>query len=315
MIGDIFSIIFTTEFGFSILRLTTPILFAAMAALVSNKAGTPNIGLEGIMLFASLGGVLGSAFLGSVWLGLLFAILTGMLMSFIMAFFALKLKTDIILAGIIINLLGSGGTVFLLYAFTGQHGNSEHLNSGILPNIGIPLIKDIPVIGEIFSGHCALTYVSLLSVLFVWIFLYKTRPGMRIRAVGENADAATSVGISVIRTQMRALLISGFLTGMAGAYMSMSYVSFFAKDMTGGRGFIALAAEAMGNGRPLPTMISSFIFGAADSLANNITVLKIPSEFVEMIPYITTIVGLIIYSVRKQKKLQAKKKTLQPIIK
>ncbi|MEG0541200.1 MAG: ABC transporter permease, partial [Angelakisella sp.] len=187
----------------------------------------------------------------SATIGLLCAIFMGMLVALGIGFFALQLKTDIILAGIAVNMLGGGGTVFFMYLASGDRGYSANLASKVMPTIHIPIIKDIPVLGEIISGHNLLTYVALLCVFLVWVLLYKTPLGLKIRAVGENPNAADSVGVSVRRISYIALGLSGILAGLGGAFMSMGYMSSFNTNMTAGRGFIALAAEAMGRGEPI----------------------------------------------------------------
>lgn len=303
---DFFNVVFTTTFGYSILRVTTPILFAALGALISDKAGVINIALEGIMLISALIGVIVSTFTHNVWLGLLGAIVVGGIIGIIIAYFSLNLRADIILTGIAVNLMAAGGTIFLLYIVAQDKGVSTSLKSGVLPKIAIPLIDKIPIIGPIFSGHNVLTYISLISIIFVWIILYKTALGLRIRAVGENQDAAKSVGINVIKIKYISLCLSGIMAGFGGAYMSMAYLSWFAKDMTAGRGFIALAAEAMGGATPLGTFLTSLLFGVADALSNSLQILKIPTEFVQMIPYVATIIGLVIYSRNKCKRLSSK---------
>lgn len=304
--STILETIFSVSFGYSILRVTTPILFAAMAALISDRAGVINISLEGIMLTSALAGVLASAYSQSVILGILGAVLTGMALSFILAYFSLSLKTDIILAGIALNLLASGGTVFVLYLFTHEKGMSIALSSLVVPNLSIPLLKDIPVLGPILSNHNILTYVALLSVLVLYLILYKTPLGLRIRAVGENPNAVSSVGVSVIKMQYLAIVLSGVFASLGGAFMSMGYVSCFTRDMTAGRGFIALAAEAMGRGTPAGTLLATFMFGFADALSNSLQALRIPAQFVQILPYAMTIVGLIIYSVRQSGRLKRK---------
>lgn len=298
----IFDTIFSVTFGYAVLRVTTPILFAALAALISNRAGVINISLEGTMLTAALAGVVASAFTGSAFLGLIAAILAGIFVALILAYFSLNLKADIILTGIALNLLASGGTVFLLYLITHDKGVSISLKSLMMPKVVLPLIHQIPFIGPIFSNHNVLTYVALLAVIAIYIFLYKTPLGLRIRAVGENPGAVDSVGINVRRIQYIALMISGFLAALGGAYMSMGYVSWFSRDMTSGRGFIALAAEAMGKGTPLGTLVASLIFGCADALSNSMQALRIPAEFVQMLPYIATILGLTLYSMQQTKR-------------
>ena len=300
--------LFTTDFVFAILRVTTPILFASLAAIICTRAGVVNIALEGTMLMAALFGVIGSGWSNSLLVGLLAAIVGGMLMSALMAYFALYLNTDIILTGIAINLLTAGGTVFMLYVASGDKGSSVNIQSLVFPKVDIPFIKEIPVLGNILSGHNVLTYVAFLLVAAVYIFLFKTPMGLRLRCVGENPNAADSVGIPVRKVQVMGLLIGGAIASLGGAYMSMGYLSSFSKNMISGRGFIALAAEAMGQSSPVATMFSSLLFGAAEASSYTLQSLAIPAEFVQMIPYAATILGLIIYA---QARKGSKKKKLQ----
>lgn len=300
--GNFFAAIFTTEFAFSILRVTTPILFAALGALISNRASIVNIGLEGIMLTSALMGVLFSAYTGSAWLGLLGAAVGGVLIAGLLAFFTLKFKTHIILGGIAINAFASGGTIFVLYLLTGDKGTSSSVASKVLPNIDIPLIKDIPVIGPILSGHHVLTYLSLIAVAAVYYLLKRTPLGLQIRAVGENPQAAQSVGVKVVRTQYIALLLSGLFASLGGAYMSMGYLSLFTRDMTAGRGWIALAAESMGRSTTIGTALTSFLFGFAEAMSNVLQLFKIPAELVSTVPYVVTVIGLMIYSISESRK-------------
>lgn len=301
---DFLQIIFTTQFGYSVLRVTTPILFAALAALVSDRAGVINIALEGIMLITALTGVLFSTWFSSAWLGLFAAVLMGTLMGMLLGYFHLKLKTNVILAAVALNLLASGGTIFVLYLIAGDKGISSSLASKVLPKITIPLLDKIPVLGPIFSGHNVLTYFALLSVFLMHYFIYKTPLGMRIRAVGESPEAADSVGIGVKKTQFIALSLSGMIAAFGGAYMSMGYVSWFSRDMTAGRGFIALAAEAMGGATPIGSFFTSLLFGFFDALSNSLQLLRVPYEFVQMIPYVATVVGLVLYTATKRKQYQ-----------
>ena len=308
MLQSIIGIIFSEAFVFSIFRITTPILFAALAAVVADRAGVTNIGLEGIMMISALTGVIFSAWTQSAWIGLLCAILLGMLTALMIGFFALKLKTDIILAGIAVNMLGNGGTVFFMYLASGDRGYSANLASKVMPTVNIPVLQDIPVLGGILSGHNILTYLAFIFVALVWVLLYKTPMGLQIRAVGESPNAADSVGVSVNRIKYIALGISGALAGMGGAFMSMGYMSSFNTNMTAGRGFIALAAEAMGRGEPIGTMLTSLLFGFADALANNMQSLGLPQELVAMTPYVFTVVGLAVYAAstltKSRKKLE-----------
>ena len=300
------------DFLFSIIRITAPILLATLAALIAEKAGVTNIGLEGIMMISALFGALGGYWFKSWFLGMMLAAAIGILIGIVMAFFSLNLKTDIILSGIAVNMIGGGGTIFLLYAFTKERGNTASLSSTqtLIPTVNIPLLKDIPFIGDVLSGHSFLTYLSFLLVLAVWILLYKTPLGLNIRAVGEDENAAKSVGVSVIKIKYIALAISGFFAGLGGAFMSMYYSQSFNSGMVAGRGFIALAAEAMGKGEPLGAMLSSLLFGLAQALRTKVSGIQNTSSYlVSSIPYVVTIVGLFIYAagtLHKFKKRKAK---------
>lgn len=307
--NSLLDVIFTTDFAFSVLRVTTPILFAALGALISNRAGIINIGMEGIMLVSALAGVIVSAYTHSAWIGLLGAVLSGTLIAGILAFFTLKFKTHIILGGVAINMFASGGTVFILYLLSGDKGSSTSLASKVLPSVQIPLLKDIPVLGPILSGHHILTYGSILSVLVVYYLLNRTPLGLRIRSVGENPHAAQSVGVSVIKIQYSALLLSGFFASLGGAYMSMGYLSLFTRDMIAGRGWIAIAAESMGRSTTVGTALTSLLFGTADALSNALQVLKIPAELIATLPYVATVIGLVIYAVSETRKKNRKIKT------
>lgn len=295
-------IIFSTDFLHSVIRLSTPILFATMAAVLSDRAGVLNIGIEGTMLFSALMGVVGSAYLGNVWLGVVCAMIAGVAFSALVAFFHLKMETDIVLTGIALNLMSSGLTIFILYMLTGDKGVSTGLRSGTVPNVQIPFIKNIPILGDILSGHSVLTYLAFLMVIVIAFFLKRTRLGTYIRAAGENSDSVETAGISVKKIRFEALLISGAVAGLGGAFMSMAYVSMFTKDMVAGRGFIALAAEAMGHGTPLLSMLSALVFGFADALGNNLQLFNLPSELTRLMPYIFTIIALAVYAAREKNK-------------
>ncbi|MGI6162657.1 MAG: ABC transporter permease [Bacillota bacterium] len=293
--------ILSPSFAASILRVTTPILFAALGAVVADLSGVVNIALEGTMLISAFTGVVVSALTKSAWIGLLAGMAAGSLIGVLLGYFHLKLKTNVILAGIAFNLLAAEGTVFLLYVVAHDKGVSSSLASKVIPEWQIPVIKDIPVLGAILGKQNALTYLALIAVAVVYLLLFKTSFGLRLRAVGENPNAADSVGISVHKIQFMALAISGALAGMGGAHLSMGYVSWFSRNMTSGRGFIALAAEALGRRHPIGVLIASLLFGFADALSNYMQSLRVPGEFVQMIPYVLTLVALAVYSGRQIK--------------
>lgn len=300
---NIFEMLLQPSFWFSVIRVTTPILFPAIAALITDRAGIMNISMEGTMLFSALAGVLVSAWSGSAWIGLVGAMCAGLLLSLVLAYFTLEMKTDVILGGIAINLFADGGSVFILFLLTGDKGTSVSLASKVLPNINIPLIQDIPIIGQIISGHNVLTYIAIVTVFLVFFLINKTPLGLRIRSVGENYKAAESVGVSVKKIQYTALLLSGMIASLGGAYMSMAYLPNFSRNMTSGRGWIALAAEAMGHGNVVATALTSVLFGFADALANALQMFSLPAELVGTIPYVATVVGLVLYAMRIKSKL------------
>ncbi|EOS42737.1 hypothetical protein C810_04319 [Lachnospiraceae bacterium A2] len=292
------NLIVSTDFVYSIFRVMTPLLFASMGAVISDVAGAPNIALEGLMLMAAFSGMYFGYLAQSAAVGLLMALLTAVLFAGVLAFFTLYYRTNIILGGIALNSLASGGTVFLLYLVANDKGTSVSLASKTLPNINIPVIENIPILGSIISGHNVLTYVSVLAVAFTYYLLKSTALGAHIKAVGEKKEAAESVGISAVKTQAAALLLSGVMCGFGGAFMSMGYVSWFSRDMLSSRGWIALAAEAMGRQTALGSAAASMLFGVADAVSNAAATQGLPSDLVKTIPYVATLVGLTIFSVR-----------------
>lgn len=296
----------STEFLYMWIRVATPILLAALGAAVCNKAGVVNLGLEGIMLISALFGVLGGAMGGNLFWGFLTGVGSALVVSAIFAYFHLILKANATLCGTAINTAATGLTVFVLQLATGEKGNSSSLRSFSFPEVKIPLIKDIPVVGDILSGHNALTYTAILMVVLVYILLYKTPLGLRMRAVGENPNAASSVGQDVVKIRFIAIIICGVLTGLGGMYLSMGYLDMFVRDMVAGRGFIALAACSMGQSTPVGALISSLVFAFFDGLSNILQVLQIPSQFVQMLPYLATIAGLTVFSI--QQSMRAKRK-------
>ena len=280
------------------IKMATPLVFAALAALITRQAGMFNMGVEGMILCSALGGVIFAHYGSSVWIGLLGAIIIGLATGMIIAFSSLTGKTDLYLTCIAFNLMATGGTVFVMYLLTGDKSSTAgSLRSYQIPNIDIPLIKDIPVLGRIISGQSLLTYLAVLSVFLVWFLLKKTRIGLRIRAVGENPRAAESVGISVPKIGYISFAFCGVFAGLSGAFMSMSWVTFFMKNMVNGRGYIGLSAQNMANGEPVGSALASLLFGFADSLGTTMkNQTTFPTEFLNMIPYLATIFAIIITS-------------------
>ena len=308
--------IFSAAFLASILRVTTPILLPSLGALISDRAGVINIGLEGTMLSSAFTGVVFSSYarewfeaetavIIGPWLGLLMGVLIGVLLASLLALFHLRFKANLILSGIALNVLGSAATVALMFELTGDRGNTKgNLNSMRMPFIQLPeFLDEIPVVSfffRIFDNQSVMTWIAFIAVIVVWFFMYRTPTGMHLRAVGQNPEAAASVGIRVQRTRYLALLLSGVLAGLGGIHMSMGYLTFFQRDMTAGRGFIALATPYLGGGNPIGTGLASLVFGFFEAIATRIGSLEIPSQLPQMVPYIATVMALVIYALQAQ---------------
>lgn len=306
ILQDILNTLSLPEFYFAMLRSATPVLLTTLGAMISSRSGTSNIALEGTMLISAFVGVVVSAFSQSAWIGFLGAVLAGFVISNILAYFILKLNSNAVISGIALNTFASGGTIFVLYLITGEKGASTSLPSLKLPNVTLPFIKDIPVIGTVLSGHHVLTYAALILVAVVWYLFKYTRLGMHIRAVGESPDAAESVGIPVRRVKYIALSLSGVLTGMAGAFLSMGYVGLFSSGMTAGRGYIALATQAIAAGNAVIGMLASLLFGFCSSMANYLQSSNIPLQFIQMMPYLIIVIAYTVYCAMGERKKKVK---------
>jgi len=275
----------------SAIRMATPIAFAALGGIFSERAGIINIGLEGMMLTCAFSAVATTHFLGNPWLGVLFALLIGALLGLLHGLITIKFAGNQIVSGTGINILALGLTAFMSQVIWGSRGASDAVQ-GIDP-ISIPLIKDIPIIGGIIGVHSPLVYILIISVAISYIILFKTPFGLRIRAVGEHPAAADTAGVNVFKTKYYCLIISGMLAGFGGAFLSLGHLNLFAWGMTGGRGFIALAAMIFGGWKPLGAFGASLLFGFSDALQMRLQTLGVlPPQIILTIPYILTIIVL-----------------------
>ena len=287
---EIFDLITVGLFA-SAIRMATPIAFAALGGIFSERAGIINIGLEGMMLTCAFSAVAATHFLGNPWIGVLFGLLVGALLGLLHGLITIKFSGNQIVSGTGINILALGLTAFMSQVIWGSRGASEAVQ-GIDP-ISIPLIKDIPIIGDIIGVHSPFVYILIISVAISYIILFKTPFGLRIRAVGEHPAAADTAGVNVFRTKYYCLIISGILAGLGGAFLSLGHLNLFAWGMTGGRGFIALAAMIFGGWMPLGAFGASLLFGLSDALQMRLQTLGIlPPQIVLTIPYILTIIVL-----------------------
>ena len=290
----------------STIRLATPLLFACLAGLVSERAGIFDIGLEGKMLASAFFSAAIAAISGSIWIGLLAGIGASMVLSLIHGLASITFRGNQLISGVAINFLASGLTVLVAQAWFQQGGRTPSLsgdarfNELTLPMTGF--IGELPYIGqaytEIFSGHSLLVYVGFLTVPLVWYVLFRTRFGLRLRAVGENPAAVDTAGISVIRLRYAAILIAGVLCGLAGVYLATGLQAGFVKEMSSGRGFIALAALIFAKWRPWYALGACLLFGFFQALSfrpdvvETFTQIEIPGQLLDALPYILTVVIL-----------------------
>ena len=295
----------SASFLFIVIRVGVPLLYASMSAYVASIAGIPNIAVEGIMIFGALFGVYFSAMTGSAWLGLLGVILVGVVMALLMAFFTMKMKASPIMIGIALNLFATDFSVWLLMIWTGSKGTTASLPSKVLPTWHIPVIKDIPILGEIISGHYFLTYVCIVLAVFIYILVYKTPFGLRMKACGLDEHAAESVGIKVNKVRLIAIIMSSVLAALGGAYLSMGYMSIFSSNMTASRGWTGIAANAVGGGNFLIVVLTTLVFSFAQGIVNRLALTQLPSELVNIIPYVCVMFAMILLSIKELKKNKA----------
>jgi len=289
----------------SSVRLATPLLLACLAGLFSERAGIIDIGLEGKLLIAAFFSASAAAYTGNVWLGLLAGIAASMVFAGLHGLASITFRGNQLISGVALNFLAAGMTVVIGESWFALGGRTPQLEgAGRFHNITLPFaeaVQGVPFIGPIYhdliSGHSILVYVGFLMVPLTWWVLFRTRFGLRLRAVGENPAAVDTAGVSVVGMRFTAVLIAGVLCGIAGAYLATGLSAGFVKDMSAGRGFIALAALIFSKWRPWYALMACLLFGLLDatgSLFQNIQVagIGVPVQFMQALPYILTVVIL-----------------------
>jgi len=277
------------------LRLATPLIFASIGGLFSERVGIVNIALEGMMLTGAFSGVLATFATGNPWIGVLASVLAGGVLGYLHAILSVKFAGNQIISGTGINLLALGATAYLCQAVWGSRGASQSVQG--LEAVSIPVIRDIPFLGEIIGNQTPLVYISILVAILSYILLFKTPGGLRIRAVGEHPAAADTTGVDVYRIKYLCVVLSGMLAGLGGAFLSLGHLNLFVLGMTGGRGFIALAAMIIGGWTPFGALGASFLFGFADALQIRLQSVGIlPSQIILTLPYILTIVVVALFA-------------------
>jgi simple sugar transport system permease protein len=276
----------------SAVALSTPLVLAAMGGLVNFRGGLVNIGLEGKMLAGAFVAVFVGWQTGDPWLGALCGGLAGAAAAVPFTLLVTRLHANEIIVGLGFNVLVAGLLGYLLPVVFGVYGALNPPGLASLPRIRIPLVHEVPLLGPVVSGKTALTYVAFASIVVVAWALRRTTWGIRLRAAGENVEAARAAGIRALAWRDASTLVAGFLAGLAGAQLSIGIVSLFTVGMTAGRGFIALAAFYFGAGRPWPTAAAAFLFGLVDAIQVRLPGEELPPQVADMLPYLAVVAAL-----------------------
>lgn len=275
----------------AVLAASTPLLIAATGEFVTERSGVLNLGVEGMMIIGAASGFAGAWLTGSIFIGALFGIVAGTLMSLVFALMALGLAVNQVATGLALTILGVGLSGLIGAGFVGERITpAMHLN--------IPGLTDIPLIGRVLFGEGAFVYFSLALVVGVWWFLYRTRPGLILRACGDNHVSAHALGYPVLRIRTIAVMFGGACAGLAGAYLPLAYTPFFIPGMTAGRGWIALALVVFSSWRPGRLVVGAYLFGAVTILQLHAQGwgVGIPSQLMSALPYLATVIVLVLLS-------------------
>lgn len=292
--SDIFQAAIIVSILTSTIRIATPLLLAALGELVTERSGVLNLGVEGMMLMGAFTGFMATYFLGSLWLGVLAAMITGGLMALIMVFMASTLKVEQIVTGMALNLLGSGVSLFwhrLLF-------DKSEINVAtikIFEPLHIPGLSDLPYLGEILFSHRWMTYLALLMVPVIWFFLYRTKYGLQMRSLGENPRAIDMKGVNITRLQYLATCFGGVMAGLAGSVLTLGSSPRFVPEISAGRGWLAIVIVIAGNWLPWRILIAALVFAFLDSFQLHVQGIgvQIPFQILLAIPYVFAILAMI----------------------
>ncbi len=287
--------LFTSDMLLSTLRLSIPLALAAVGATICERSGVINLGVEGMMLLGAFSGVVGIHLTGNPYMGFVAAVLVGALTGLLYAVLVLRYDANQSVSGIGLNVFAGGLTIVLTRAIWKTEGLSGNIQQ--IPSVTIPVLSNIPVVGLFFKDQSPYLYLTGLVVIAAWLFMYRTKQGLRLRAIGEHAEAASTVGINVKAYQYRAIIVCGILCSLGGSYLSIVQNNRFVKDMVAGRGFMALAANIFGGNHPIGSLVSSLIFAFAQAIRINLEV-NIPNQILQMLPYVLTMVVLLIIGLK-----------------
>jgi simple sugar transport system permease protein len=275
----------------SIIAASTPLLLAAAGELVVERAGVLNLGVEGMMIMGAACGFAGAYFTGSTLVGALAGILAGGMLALVFGLLTLGLAGNQVATGLALTILGVGLSGLIGAGFVGARISAA-------PQLAIPVLTELPLVGRILFGQDAFVYASVAVVAGIWRFLYRSRAGLVLRAIGDSPGSAHALGYPVLRVRLLAVLFGGACAGLAGAYLSLAYTPFFVPGMTAGRGWIALALVVFASWRPLRLVAGAYLFGAVTILQLHAQGLGlgIPSQLMSSLPYLATIIVLVLIS-------------------
>jgi simple sugar transport system permease protein len=275
----------------AMLRYATPLLFAALGGLFSERSGVINIGLEGMMLMGAFWGIWGAEVTGSWVIGLLVGMASGALLALIHAVFSVSLRADQIVSGFSMNFLAAGITGFAYVSIYGTQGTPDNIPRA--PDVTVPLLEDIPFVGDVVGRMNILVWLGLLTAFLTWVVVFRTPIGLRLRSVGENPLAAQTAGVSPVRVRYVAVLISGMLAAIGGAYLSIGFIGSFGEGMTAGRGYIALAVLICGRWMPGGALAFALLFGFFSALAQRLPVFsESAATLFQALPYVITLIAV-----------------------
>lgn len=276
------------------IRLAVPLLLAALGGSIMEVTGVSNVAMEGMMLISALVGYIASFTTGSWVMGLIFGVLVAVVLGLFYALLVIRLKADVFAVGITLNILMTGMAAYILRRYYNQQSLLMNSNAQLLPSINIAALKNIPWLDSLLNGYSLLVLIAFLLVIIIWVVFYKTPFGFWLRAAGKNPASLLASGKSVNGVRLIAFILSSVLCGLAGVHLSLGYMGLFTLNLVSGRGFIALAIVLFGSGNPIVVLIASLIFGIANAAS-----IRIPAELMApqiplMIPYIVTIIAIMI---------------------
>lgn len=273
--------------------LSVPLVFGALGGLLCERSGVVNIAIEGQLLFGAFSAAIAGSLSGSAWVGLIAAMVGAMLVSLVLAVFSITYRVNQVIVGVVLNVLVSGLTGFL-FATLLESDSATFNSPPRLPSFAIPVLSELPLVGDTLFNQSVIGYLMFVMVAVVWFALYRTRWGLRTRAIGEHPKAADTLGIDVNRMRFRNVLLGGLVAGMGGAFYTLVSVTAFTRDMTSGAGYIALAALIFGRWNPIGALLAALLFGLSSNLQSVLSFLgtPMPSQFLAMLPYVITILAV-----------------------